>query len=494
MRKSMPIFYSALLLTGVNLLLRLVGTSFQVFLSGRIGPEGIGLLQLVMSVGMLAMTAGMAGIRTTTMYLTAEEFGRRQPANIRWILSGCGLYSILCSALVSLILYLSAPLLSRVWIGNPDTEDALRLFALLLPLHCLCGVMTGYFTAAKRIAALAAVEVAEQLFSMVTTMLLLTFWAGTESSRACMSVILGSGGGAGLTLLVLIILHRMEKKPKGRRISVGKRILQTAVPLALADDLKTGISTTENLMVPKRLALFPFADNPLAAFGIVTGMVFPVLMFPAAILYGLAELLIPELARCSAAGSTRRIRYLVFRSLRVALIYGCLFCGLMLILAEPLCIRLYSNQEAGRWLRRFAFLIPVLYCDAITDAMTKGLGQQKICVRYNILTSSMDVALLFFLLPRYGMQGYYISFMITHVLNFLLSLRLLLRITGLQLHWHVPLRCLAATALTAGVCLHLHAAITKSIAYVLILGCLLFLFQVLQKEDLLWLRGLVTKK
>ena len=69
--KKLPIFYNAMLLTGVNLLLRLVGTGFQVYLSGQIGAAGIGLLQLVLSVGGLAMTAGMAGIRTATMYLTA---------------------------------------------------------------------------------------------------------------------------------------------------------------------------------------------------------------------------------------------------------------------------------------------------------------------------------------------------------------------------------------------------------------------------------------
>ena len=78
MPKTLPIFYSALLLTLVNLLLRLVGTSFQVYLSGRIGAEGIGLMQLVMSVGGLATVAGMAGIRTGTMYLTAEELGRKR--------------------------------------------------------------------------------------------------------------------------------------------------------------------------------------------------------------------------------------------------------------------------------------------------------------------------------------------------------------------------------------------------------------------------------
>ena len=151
MPKKLPIFYSALLLTGVNLLLRFVGTSFQVYLSGRIGAEGIGLLQLTMSVGGLAMVAGIGGIRTATMYLTAEELGRGRVKNITQILSGCILYSVMLSFAVGALLYHFAPWLAEYWIGNIHTTDALRLFASFLPVVCLCSVMTGYFTAAQRI-------------------------------------------------------------------------------------------------------------------------------------------------------------------------------------------------------------------------------------------------------------------------------------------------------------------------------------------------------
>ena len=47
MKKGNPIFYSTILLTGANFLLRLAGISFQVYLSNRIGAAGIGLLLLV---------------------------------------------------------------------------------------------------------------------------------------------------------------------------------------------------------------------------------------------------------------------------------------------------------------------------------------------------------------------------------------------------------------------------------------------------------------
>ena len=491
MRRKLPIFYSALMLTGVNLLLRFVGTSFQVYISRKIGAAGVGLLQLVMSVGMLAMTAATAGIRTGTMYLTAEELGRGRPGSVKWVLSGCFTYSIICSGAICLGLYCFAPTIAQHWIGDVRTLGALRLFASFLPVSCLCGVMTGYFTAANRIGTLAAVEVAEQLCSMAATFLLLNFRAGSDPARACQAVVAGSGLSACLTLSCLIFLRLREDPPAGPRLPVAGRLFQAAVPLAVADDLKAGISTAENLMVPRRLALYPGLHNPLAAFGMLSGMVFPILMFPAAILFALAELLIPELARCAAAGSRTRIRYLVRRSLRLAFVYGCLFGALMFTLAEPLCLKLYQNQEAGQLLRTYALLIPMLYCDAITDAMTKGLGQQKACVRYNILTSSMDVALLFLLLPRYGLWGYFLSFLVTHLLNFLLSLRRLLKISGCRINFSVPI--LAISAVLAAVTLAGFvpgAALQTAVCLVSVIS-LLILTGVIRKEDSAWLMGLL---
>lgn len=494
MPRKMPIFYSALLLTGVNLLLRFVSTSFQVYISGRIGAAGVGLLQLVMSTGAMAMTLGMAGIRTTAMYLNAEELGRKQPHNVTWVLSGCFVYSILCSGAVAAALFFGAPYWAEAWIGDVRTVAAIRLYAAFLPVSCLCGVMTGYFTAANRIGTLAAVEVAEQLFSMVLTMSVLIFWAGSDPARACQSIIFGSGISMCLTLTCLIVLRLHQKPETGPRIPIRRRLLSTAVPLALADDLKAGISTTENLMVPKRLSLYAGISDPLAAFGTVCGMVFPILMFPAAILYGLAELLIPELARCAAAESQNRIQYLAKRSLRVALIYGCCFGGLEFLLAQELCLKLYSSADAAVYLRQYALLIPMLYCDAITDAMIKGLGQQKASVRYNILTSSMDVAFLYLLLPIYGMQGYFFSFLVTHLVNFFLSLRRLLQIVGPVITPAVPFLTLVGTAAAIWIVSGLDSALLRSGAFLIVFFCVLFLLQVLQKEDINWIRGLVAKK
>lgn len=494
MAKKLPIFYSAMLLTGVNLLLRFVGTSFQVYLSGRIGAEGIGLLQLVLSVGSMALVAGMAGIRTATMYLTAAEVGRKRPERILWVISGCTTYSLIASTAVALGVYLFAPQISAHWIGHPEVVDSIRLFAAFLPVNCLCGVMVGYFTGANRIGTLAAVEVAEQLCTMVCTISLLSFWAGHDTVKSCLAVVMGSGMGTILTLASLVVLRLLERPHSCPRIHVSKKLQQTAVPLALADNLRTGISTVENLMVPKRLALYEGIASPLAAFGTVCGMVFPILTFPMAILFGLTELLIPELARCNAAGSTARINYLVRQSLRIALLFGAVCSCILYLAAEFLCMKLYSSAEAGRYLQWFAPLAIMLYCDAVTDAMIKGLGQQKASVRYNILTNSMDVALLYILLPKYGIVGYFISFTVTHVVNFLLSLRRLLKITGIRIQISIPIRAILAACVAIFVAGFIPSVALKITSCVVVLFCLLYLSGVISSTDSVWLMGLLKIK
>ena len=492
MRRKLPIFYSALMLTGVNLLLRFTGTAFQVFISSRIGAAGVGLLQLVLSVGGMSMTAGIAGIRTTTMYLVAEELGKKRPQNTPWILSACMLYSILCSGVIAAALYSFAPVIAADWVGDYRSLGAIRLLAAFLPVSCLCGVFCGYFIAANRVGILAAVEVAEQLLSMAVTATALIFWAHSDPGKACQAVVLGSSAGSILTLVCLSILRIKENQSFGQKIPISKRLFDTAFPLALADDLKAGISTLENLMVPKRLALY--TAGSLALFGTVCGMVFPILMFPAAILFGLTELLIPEMARCRAAESQGRVHYLMHRSLRLALIYGSLCSGILYLTAPELCQALYNSSEAGVYLRWFAPLTVMLYCDIITDAMIKGLGQQKISVRYNILTSAMDVVLLFLLLPKFGIKGYFISFLVTHAFNFYLSLRRLLKITQRKIDIIDAIFTIICTIASIGICGAVSIPLLRCLTFAAVYFSLLFLLRVLNHEDIRWLKGLICKK
>lgn len=279
-----------------------------------------------------------------------------------------------------------------------------------------------------------------------------------------------------------------------------KRLFRLCIPLAANDALRSGLSTTEQMLIPRGLTRSgSTAEGALAAYGTIHGMVFPLIMFPSVLIYSLSDLLVPELAKCRAAKNHIRIRSLTDRCLRMGLVFASAFFGLCHSLSQPLGLTLYHSSEAAHYLRIFAPLIPILYMDAMVDGMHKGLGEQLYCVRINTATNLMDVILLGLLLPRWGITGYLFTFTLTHLLNFFLSLNHLINVTGYSpsvpfvgkvLCTTVGATCIAtiwirllpstATALVCG-----------SMIYVAAFSLLLSVTASLTPEDCQWLRSVL---
>ena len=78
MRNATRFLWNTILLTATSLLMRLLAMSFQVYLTQRIGPEGIGLFELLMSVYGLAVSLAVSGVRLSTTRLVLEVTQRTQ--------------------------------------------------------------------------------------------------------------------------------------------------------------------------------------------------------------------------------------------------------------------------------------------------------------------------------------------------------------------------------------------------------------------------------
>lgn len=490
---------SALLLTLANLAMRAVAMLFQVYLSGAVGAVGVGLLQLIMTVHSFAVTVGTSGIRAAAMYLSAEEYGLRRFGGIRQAMVWCLGAGLALSTLVGAAMSLGAEFLALHWIRDLRAAASLRLLGLTLPLTCLSAILAGYFTACGRVHRLVAVEIADRVASVGLTVRLLQGGVAGDLAHACVSIV---GGGALASLgsvaaLLWMLLRDLRRYgPVGESLSMGKRLARLCVPLALNEYLRSGLGTLEQFQIPRGLSRAAGSEEAaLAAYGVIHGMVFPVLMFPSTVLYSVADLLVPELARCRAEQNRRRMTHLTGTCLRMGLLYAGTVAGLLYVLAVPLGRLLYHRQAAGEYLRLFAPLVLMLYMDCIVDGMHKGLGQQVYCVRVNTLTSLMDVALLFFLLPRYGIGGYFFSFVLTHAVNFYLSIRRLLALTDRMPALGFPALtglCVCAAAAVTGffvpaVC-RWSAVFRTGGIYLALLGLLLLLTGVWRREDTRWLK------
>ena len=429
-----PIAQNVGLLTAANLLMRGVSMLFQVYLTARVGAAGVGLLQLILSVNLFAVTLGTSGLRVAALYLSAEAYGLRRYGGVRQAMVWCLTAGLLLSALVGGAMMAFAEPLALSVVGDLRAVLSLRLLGLTLPLSCLSMILSGCFTACGQVRTLVAVEVGDKAATVVLTMLLLQQGIAGDLAHACAANVGGNALAAvGSVAVLLGLLRRWLGKLDGGGAmpDMGRRLLGIAGPVAVSDYLRSGLGTLEQFLIPWGLGRFGGSHiQAMADYGVIHGMVFPVLMFPCTVLYAVADVLVPELARCRAEENQRRIRHVAGRCLRQGFLYAAAVAAVLWLLAMPLGQLLYRSDDAGRYLRLFAPAVVMLYLDCLVDGMHKGLGQQVYTVRVNTLTSILDVALLYLLLPRWGIAGYYVSFWVSHGVNFYLSIRRLGELTG----------------------------------------------------------------
>lgn len=502
--RTNSILGGALLLTAANLLLRLISIGFNVFLSARIGAAGLGVLQLISTIGMFAVLVGTSGVRVAAMYLSAEEYGHRRLGGVRLAMSSCLRAALLLSAVAGATEFLLADFFAVSWLRDSRAALSLRVMGLLLPFSCLCGIMTGYFTACSRIRQLVGIEIAERIVSLLLTVVLLLTWARDDLERACCAITLGSSGGCIFDFFLLYFQYRRDIRhvaPPKEALHMRSRLVRLCVPLALNDYLRAGLNTAEQLLIPFGLARFGgSAAQAMADYGTIHAMVFPILMFPAAVLYSVSDLLVPELSRSRAMRRRLRITDLTDKCIRMGLLFAAAIAGFLFLNAVPLGMLIYKSVDAGHYLRIFAPMVLMLYLDAIVDGMLKGLAEQISCVRYNTLTSLLDVLLLLVLLPRWGIGGYVFSFFLTHAINLFLSIRRLLLTTEHRPNaadFLRPLWSLAVAAGLAGLLPALSSALGEILLrgtffLVLLIACYL-LTDALHARDRRWLRGVFRR-
>ena len=422
---------NALWLTCSGLFLRAVSMLFQVFLSNRMGAAGVGLMQLVLTVGGLATTLALSGVKIAAMYLTARESGKGNPAGVCSAVSCCLRYALIVSSFAMLLLLVLAPAIARSFVQDSDALLSLRAYAVLLPGASLAAVMSGYCTAMGKVRRLVCVELLERFLSIGLTVLLLS-WADGNVAGSLFAIVAGSGTMPLLSFALLYSFYLRERRCLGpvARKPMTRALLDISIPLALGEYLRSGLNTVEQFLIPYGFARSSSRYLGLSAYGTILGMVFPVMMYPAAILYAVSDLLVPELSRCVVQGNRVRIRSLTERCLRLTELFAAAVAGVLFCAADELGLLIYRSEQAGYYLRLLSPMVLFLYLDAIVDGMQKGLGQQVYTVRYNTFTNVLDVIGLYTLLPRFGVGGYVSTYAFTHLVNFFLSLRRMLTVTG----------------------------------------------------------------
>ena len=454
-------FVNGFLLTAVTLLLRTVGVAFNVYISNKAGAVAMGLFGLISTVYGFGITLATSGVNLATTRLVSEELGVNHgvldasPKLKKIMRSSIG-YALFFGVLAGGILYAFAEPIGVGALGDRRTVHSLQILAATLPFIAVSSALSGYFSALRKVYKNAIVQISGQLFKIYACAFLFSYFGSSSVEGACVAIVLGGAAAEILSFFIQYLLYLFDKSKslirveKNKNKGMLKSILKITLPVAFSSYIRSGLVTLEHLLIPWGLKKSGSSkEGSLAAYGTVSSMVFPLILFPAAISSSFAGLLIPEMAESNAVEDKRRINRIGERVFKAILLFSIGTAGLIICFSYELGDTFYPNTEASRFILMLAPLIPVMYIDTSVDSMLKGLGRQTYTMLINVIDATLSVILVFLLLPRFGIYGFIITVYFTEIINATLSITYLLCVCDIKVKlfgWIAkPLFCVIVT-------------------------------------------------
>lgn len=446
---------NAALLTATSLLLRTVGIFFRIYLSNRIGAEGMGLYQLILSVYVLASAFAAAGICTAVTRLVTDALCRGDRSTALRALRGAVAVSVVVAAVSTMVLCLAADPVSRWFLKDARAAAALRVLTISLPFMGVSSCLKGYFMARRKVSVTARAQLLEQAVRIGVIWLLLDRVQTSDLTAACTVIMVGDVVAEAAACLWLLGGFRRDRRTLPESGGSGRPVMAAlmgiALPISAGRYLNTALHTVENLLVPDRLSLYTASRAvALAQFGSLKGMTMPLLFFPSSFLSAIATLLIPEISESAALGRRERVREAVERTMHLTLTAAILIAGIFFLYAPVLGQLFYHSEEVGRMLRALAPLVPAMYLESMVDGLLKGLNQQVSSLKYSVIDSALRIALVVTLVPRTGMAGFLLVMTVSNLLVAFLNVNRLLAVTETRMRWRTwvlaPLLAVAVAA------------------------------------------------
>lgn len=497
MKNAASLMKNTLILTGSNIALRFCALCFQAYLAKKIGAAQMGIFGIITSVGVVFATISISGVRFSVTRLAAEEVscGNEYPKSLMQTAFG---YAAVFGVLSGVGMYLSAEILSKCYVGDIQAAVALRIMATAMPAIAFSACVEGYFSAKQKVLRLILMQLTSQLlrifFAVIMFGLFKEKWFFPADVLAGAFFVGEVSFAVGMFVLYFAECHKKKKIASGSHMP---RLIKTAAPLAISAYMRTGLSSIGQVIIPAGLKKSGMGSmGAFSAYGIITQMAMPVVMFPVALLSALGEILVPRLTEAQIKNRKTGICYIVNRSLRIGMVFSFGVMGVMLFYSGELGELIYNNSEAGFYIKIFAPLIPVIYIDCVTDGCLKGLGQQVYSMVFNVMEGIINVVLLFVFLPKAAMIAYVAVMYVKECFNASLSLYRLGKVTKVDLNAKAivtVLSCMAG-ARVLGEIMAWQMLPVKILAYCVIYIVLLYVTDAVTRTDINWVTSLVCNK
>lgn len=413
MKKIKFFLINGIILTCTTLILRTIGMFFNIYISNKIGSESVGVFELVMSVYFFFVTFSLSGINLACIRIVSEELAYGNDTNIKSATRKCLFFSLAFGLFSGLTLFIFAPYISSTFLHNKVSCFPFYVISLSLPFVSMSSCINGYFSAIRQVKKTAFVQILEQIIKISIIFFLLSLLAPESVDFAIISLVVGEAISEACSFFILYFLYKLNQKNlKQTRSSVkcnfSKRILRISVPVAITSYIRSGLSTIKQLLIPLRLEKSGLScKEALSQYGLINGMVFPLLLFPNIVITTFANLLVPEFSYYNTRNENVKMNKMLNLIFKYSFMFSFCIIGIFLCFSDSFSVLFYNNIEISKYIKILCPLLVFMYLDSIIDSILKGLDKQVKVMGINILDLLTSITFIYFLLPIKGISRIY---------------------------------------------------------------------------------------
>jgi stage V sporulation protein B len=208
-------------------------------------------------------------------------------------------------------------------------------------------------------------------------------------------------------------------------------LLKSATPI-------TGMRIVSSLAMPVIAILIPMrlvsagwtSVAAISAFGVLTGMTYPLLTIPQTVISALSTALVPELSSAYTDKKDAKVLHQIRNALKFTLFINFVLMPAYIALGEGIGTLLYADSTSGIYLSQFAWAMIPISLSQITNAILNSLGKEINTMKHYAIGAIGLFAAVWFLPSVMGIGALVVGMGLCMGIASLLNMILIAKLTG----------------------------------------------------------------
>ena len=394
---------NSFLLTASNVTTVNLGFIFTIYLSKILGPEGMGLYNLVMPIYNLFICLMSAGIVASISKISAIYNEKGQYNNIIKTIRVVAVFNILWALLIGIIVFIFAPIIGKYGVSDTRTISAIRVICPAMVCIAISNIFKGYFYGTSKITVPAIIDICEKAMRILTVgILFFIFQAKTlEAMVTLATVALCIGEFQSLFCLYIYYIDCKKKVPityekPENSVQLLFDVIVISLPLCMNGFLTNILGTFATLIIPRRLlhAGFDYSTS-LSMLGKYTGMALTLINIPLVVVSTLNTLLIPDLSTTMSSGKQYEASLRIKKVLKLAFLLGMATTIIFNLIPTSLGVIFFNRNDLGLYIRVCSLCAPIFFMDVTMFGILNGLDKQGIILRNSLIEAILELICLY---------------------------------------------------------------------------------------------------